>query len=144
MCKIIFDLNEIKEFLDKFKEIIPEKIDYDIDDTGWIYSKRYLKDELNENRFEEFIQGHIRDKSKIEFNFNGMKEFLNKFEERISAIIAWGGTYNTEKIIYDLDDNGYIYSKRYINDELNENRFEEFIQGQIIEENKKIEYIALY
>ena len=60
----------------------------------------------------------------------------------IPATTAGGGTYGAEKIVYDIDDKGCIYSKRYLNDELNEIRFEEFIQGQIIGENKEIQNYA--
>jgi hypothetical protein len=74
MNKIVFDLSEIRDFLSNFEVFIEgnvyccgtrtgsEKIVYDIDEKGRIYSRRYIDDALNEKRFEEFIQGHIIDK----------------------------------------------------------------------------------
>ena len=70
---------------------------------------------------------------KIVFDLNEVKKFLKNFNESIESRVAYGGRYVSEEVVYDVDDNGQIYSKRYINDELNDRRFEEFIQGQIIE-----------
>ena len=67
---------------------------------------------------------------KIVFDLIEIKEFLQGFEEFINGYIACGD-FCSEKIVYEIDDNGIVFSKRYLNDELNESRFEEFIQGQI-------------
>lgn len=70
---------------------------------------------------------------KIVFDLDEVKKFLKNFNESIESRVACGGIYGSEEVVYEVDDNGQIYSKRYINDELNDPRFEEFIQGQIIE-----------
>jgi hypothetical protein len=75
--------------------------------------------------------------SKIIFDLDEFKRFLNRFDELIESRVAGGGTYSSEKMVYEVDDYGRIYSKRYINDNLNESKFEEFIQGQIISDLKQ-------
>ena len=70
--------------------------------------------------------------SKIVFDLDEFKAFLKKFDELIEPRVAGGGTYGSEKIVYDIDDYGRVYSKRFINDNLNDSKFEEFIQGQLV------------
>ncbi|UCC21110.1 MAG: hypothetical protein JSV62_07495 [Promethearchaeota archaeon] len=70
--------------------------------------------------------------SKIVFDLDDFKKFLKIFDELIVPRVAGGGTYGSEKILYEIDDYGRIYSKRFINNILNDSKFEEFIQGQIV------------
>jgi len=71
--------------------------------------------------------------SKIIFDLDEFKKFLGRFDEFIESSVAGGGIYGSEKLVYEIDQNGRIYSKRYLNDNLNDDKFEEFIQGQIID-----------
>ena len=75
--------------------------------------------------------------SRIIFDLDEFKRFLKRFDELIESRVAGGGIYSSEKIIYDVDEQGRIYTKRYINDNLNDSKFEDFIQGQIISDLKE-------
>ena len=79
---------------------------------------------------------------KIVFDLDELKEFLRKFDEVIEPNIAYGVNHQIEKVVYDIDKRGRIYSKRYIDDDLIEDRFDEFIRGEIVDNDNLKEMIA--
>ncbi len=70
--------------------------------------------------------------SKIIFDLHEIKELLKEFEVVVGGSGCCGDNGDVERIVYDVDENGYIYAKRYFGEDLDDERYEEFIQGEII------------
>ena len=71
--------------------------------------------------------------SKIVFDLNELKEFLKGFAQYLDGKLTGSESIQSEKIVYEIDDNGTVFSKQFLNGELNEKRFKEFIQGHIVD-----------